>query len=123
MEAGKLTIDDMESPDPGKKAKLVILEGSIDENSVDKLSREIYGAINANPANLYLLIDLEKVDYLNSKTIGYLTDWYGKVTQGGGKLVIAKPGENIMNILDSVGLAELIPICHDIEEARTKLFE
>ncbi len=123
MEAGKLTIEDIESPSPDKIAKLVKLEGSIDENSVDKLSIEIYNAITANPHNLFLLFDLEKVDYLNSKTIGYLTDWHEKVTEGGGRLVIAKPAENIISILQSVGLTELMSICSDMDEAKKKLFE
>lgn len=123
MEAGKLIIEDIESPSSDKVAKLVRLEGSIDENSVDKLSREIYGVISSNPKSLFLLFDLEKVEYLNSKTIGYLTDWHEKVVNGGGNLVIAKAGENIMGILESVGIAELMPVCKDLNEAKTKLFE
>lgn len=122
MEAGKLIIEDITAPSPDQKAKLIKLEGSIDENSVDKLSREIYGAISATPKKLFLLFDLEKVQYLNSKTIGYLADWHGQVTEGGGNLIIANANENIINILETVGIEELMPVFSNLEEAKSKLF-
>ena len=123
MEAGTLTIGDLESPSPEKTAKLIKPEGSLDESNVDKLSKQIYDLIEAHPKNLYLLFDLEKLEYLNSKTIGYFTDWYGRINQGGGKLGIVNAPDNILDILNSVGLTELVANYSSMNEAATKLFE
>ena len=55
---------------------------------------------------------------MNSKSIGYLTDWYGRVTGKNGKIVIAKARENIMDILQVVGLTQLINCYPTLDEAK-----
>ena len=59
---------------------------------------------------------------MNSKSIGYLTDWYGKITEGNGKIVITKTRDNILDILQVVGLTQLIQCYANEEEAKLALF-
>jgi anti-anti-sigma regulatory factor len=60
---------------------------------------------------------------MNSKSIGYLTDWYGKVTEGGGKIVISKAKSNILDILQVVGLTQLINCYPTLDEAKFALLQ
>ena len=116
-----ITIEDIPVTGQGIVAKLVKFQGQLDESNVDEKSKLIYQIIEQNPQNLYLLFDFEELEYMNSKSIGYLTDWYGKITQGNGKLAIAKTRSNILDILQVVGLTQLISCYPTLDEAKFAL--
>ncbi|MFA5820917.1 MAG: STAS domain-containing protein [Candidatus Gracilibacteria bacterium] len=99
-------------------AKIIHISGQLDESNVDEKIKEVYKIVEANPKNLHLIFDLENLDYLNSKAIGYLTDLYGKVTGDGGKIATAKAKTNILDILQVVGLTQLIQNFDTVELAK-----
>jgi anti-anti-sigma factor len=81
----------------------------------------MYTLIEQNPKNLNILLDFEGLEYMNSKSIGYLTDWFSKISEGGGKIVIAKAKPNILDILEVVGLTQLINCFPTLDEAKLAL--
>ncbi|MEK7673346.1 MAG: STAS domain-containing protein [Patescibacteria group bacterium] len=101
--------------------KIVHITGQLDESNIDEKIQAIYKLVEANPKNLNLIYDLESLEYMNSKSIGYLTDLYGKITESGGKVAIAKAKPNIFDILQVVGLTQLIP-CFDSTELAKNSF-
>lgn len=101
--------------------KLVHVSGQLDESNVDEKIKDIYKLVEQNPTGLKVLLDLENLSYLNSKAIGYLTDLYGKISDAGGKIVIAKAKANIIDILQVVGLTQLIQTFDSIEAAKPAL--
>jgi anti-anti-sigma factor len=113
-----ITIEDVQSATPGMVVKIAKFTGQLDESNVDEKAQQIYKLIEENPANLNLIFDFEELEYMNSKSIGYLTDWYGKVYENGGKIVIAKTRPNILDILQVVGLTQLIKTYATIDEAK-----
>ncbi len=117
-----ITIEDIPVTQEGVVAKLIKFQGQLDESNVDEKAKIIYSEIEKNPQRLYLLLDFEELEYMNSKSIGYLTDWYGKVTEGGGKIVIAKAKSNILDILEVVGLTQLVTCYPTLDEAKLALF-
>lgn len=116
-----IIIEDMAIGNGDKTAKILTFKGQMDETNVDEKAKQIYSLIEQNPKNLYLLLDFEGLEYMNSKSIGYLTDWYSKITEGGGKLVIAKARPNILDILEVVGLTQLINCFPTLDEAKLAL--
>jgi len=116
----KITIEDT-AGQADKKIKIVHIAGQLDESNVDEKIKEIYSAMEANPQNLNLIFDLENLEYMNSKSIGYLTDIYGKLTETGGKMTIAKAKSNIADILQVVGLTQLVQIFDSIDAAKSAL--
>lgn len=117
-----ITIEDIPATTQGVIAKLVKFQGQLDESNVDEKAKIIYNLLEQNPQNLYVLFDFEELEYMNSKSIGYLTDWYGKVTEGKGRIVIAKARTNILDILQVVGLTQLINCQPTLDEAKFALF-
>lgn len=113
-----LTIEDVQG-DPALLLKIIKISGQLDESNVDEEAKKVYELIEQNPTKLNLILDLEELEYMNSKSIGYLTDWYGKVYENGGKVIIAKAKPNILDILEVVGLTQLIKNFPTIEEAKT----
>lgn len=118
MTEANISIEDVQSDKTGKVIKLITISGQLDESNIDEKSKQIYDVINQTPQNLNLIMNLENLEYMNSKSIGYLTDWYGKVSGAGGKVVIVKARQNIADILNVVGLSQLIPMLQTLEEAK-----
>lgn len=112
-----LTIEDVQG-DTNILLKIIKIAGQLDESNVDEEAKKVYELIEQNPSKLNLILDLEELEYMNSKSIGYLTDWYGKVYENGGKVVIAKAKPNILDILEVVGLTQLIKNFPTVEEAK-----
>jgi len=102
----------------GEKAlKLITFDGQLDETNVDAEAQKIYRVID-EMAEPNLLLDFAGLEYMNSKSIGYVTDWYSKTTAKGGKIVIARPRANILDILKVVGITQIINIFDNIDKAK-----
>lgn len=114
----QITVEDMQNPPAGKVVKVVHVVGQFDESNIDEKAKEVYAIIDAVPAGLSLIFEFSGLEYMNSKSIGYLTDWYSKVSGSGGKVVIAAARDNIIDILQVVGLTQLISAYATLEEAK-----
>lgn len=112
------TISDLISIQSDKKIKLVTLEGQLDESNVDNFAPKIYEIIEQLPASSCLILDLEKLSYLNSKSIGYISDFYTQLLNKDSKLILAKPASNIRDIFNVVGLDQVIQLTQTLEEAK-----
>ena len=123
MTQANITIEDINSNLTGVTAKTVKVSGQLDESNVDEKAKLIYALFEQFPQNLYLLMDFSELDYMNSKSIGYLTDWYGKITEGKGRIVIANAKSNILDILQVVGLTQLINCYNTTDEAKFALLQ
>lgn len=118
MTYANITIEDLASTQPDRIIKTVKISGQLDESNVDDQSKTIYDVLTATPQNLYLIFDFSELEYLNSKAIGYLTDWYGKVSATNGRIAIAQAKDNIVDILNVVGLTQLITCHATLDEAK-----
>ncbi len=119
MTEATITVEDLASTSPDKTLKIVHIAGQLDESNIDEKIQEIYKLVEATPKNLSLLIDMERLEYMNSKSIGYITDLYGKITQSGGLIAIAMAQPNIIDILQVVGLTQLIKTFNTMDEGKT----
>lgn len=118
MTYAQITIEDLATDQADRILKIVKITGQLDESNVDDQSKVVYALIEQNPKNLYLVFDLSELEYLNSKAIGYLTDWYGRVSAENGKISIAMAKDNIVDILQVVGLTQLITCHATLDEAK-----
>lgn len=118
-----ITVEDIPATSPDKKIKLVHFAGQLDESNVDEKAKEIYDVIGSVPQGLFLIFDFEKLEYMNSKSIGYLTDWYSKLAEKKGGIVIASAKPNIMDIMQVVGISQLVKCVGSIEEAKLSVMQ
>lgn len=116
-----ITVEDIPAASADKKLKLVKFAGQLDESNVDEKAKGIYDLMSATPQGLFLIFDFEKLEYMNSKSIGYLTDWYTKLSEKKGGIVIANARPNILDILQVVGLTQLIKCVPTVEEAKASV--
>ncbi len=100
-----------------KAIKLITFTGQLDETNVDAEAQKIYRIIDEMPEP-NILLDFANLEYMNSKSIGYLTDWYSKAMAKNGKIAIARPRANILDILKVVGITQIINIYDNLDKAK-----
>lgn len=103
---------------PNKKVQMVKFVGQLDETNVDTEAQKIYKIFEESEGKVIVIFDLSDLSYLNSKSIGYITDWYNKAMEKGGKIIIAAPRDNVLDILKVVGLTNIIDFTITLEEAK-----
>lgn len=118
-----ITTEDVASSVPDRKIKLLKFTGQLDESNVDEKAKEIYDTINSVPQQLFLIFDFANLEYMNSKSIGYLTDWYTKLSEKKGNIFIASARPNILDILQVVGITQLIQCVGTVDEAKVAVMK
>lgn len=117
----ELTIIDVALNGSDKIVKKVIFIGQLDESNVDEQAKKVYELLDTLPEKAGLIFDFAGLEYMNSRSIGYLTDWYSKMVEKNGKLIIIGSRDNIEDILKVVGLTQIIDFYLSEEEAKLAL--
>jgi anti-anti-sigma factor len=107
-----------ESIDENVKVVIVRFDGQLDESNIDDNAHLIYDLIDGLDPHCFLIFDFQGLSYMNSKSIGYLTDWHLKVTEKQGEIILGRARENILDILNVVGLTQIIKSFPTIDEAK-----
>ncbi len=94
------------------------LEGYVDAHTFTEFEEELTQLVEGG--KYYLLLDLEKLTYINSTGLGLLMATFRQVRQHGGDLVIAKMSDKITNIFNLLGFSRLISTYATEEEALKK---
>ena len=66
-----------------------------------------------------IILDLEQLTYLNSKSIGFIADFFNRLQSKNSKLVLAKAQANVVDILNVVGIDQIVPMTQTLNEAKT----
>lgn len=119
----QINVNTISLDDPQHVVKQFSFFGQLDESNVDDKAKEIYAQIESLPPGAGVIFDFSDLEYMNSKSIGYLADWYSKISAKNGKLIITQARENISDILSVVGLTKVIPITMTLDEAKLELMK
>jgi len=103
-----------------KAVKVISFAGQLDETNVDHEAKQIYQVISEMPEP-NLVLDFAGLEYMNSKSIGYVTDWFTQVQAKGGSVFIISPKPNILDILKVVGITQIITVYNSLDEAKAAL--
>lgn len=113
-----INIETLEAIMPGRSTRLIKIAGELDETNVVEQMEKIYEIMKEVPSNLDIIFDFQELRYLNSKSIGYLTDIYGKLSVNNGKVVIFGARPNVLDTLQVVGLTQLINMFDSLDQAK-----
>jgi len=105
----------------GKKLVVVAFSGELDETNIDEVAKEVYKIIDAAGEGNSMMFDFTGLNYMNSKSIGFLSDWHLKLDERSSKLIVAGAKDNILDILQTVGLDNFVEIMPSVDEAMKKL--
>lgn len=103
-----------------KAVKVVALIGEMDEVSLEPLKEQI-GSIYDDPNLNILIFDLSKLEFINSKGIGYFVSVHTHISKLKKSLILASANEAVMDVISLVGLTTIIKYFDTVEEAIEKL--
>jgi anti-anti-sigma factor len=104
----------------GATAKHITFNGQLDETNVDNEAKKVYQVINEMMPP-YLILDFSGLEYMNSKSIGYVTDWYTQAAGKQGAIAIVNPQPNILDILKVVGITQIMQVYPTLQEAQNTM--
>jgi anti-sigma B factor antagonist len=81
----------------------------------DKLREALTQAAQQNKNKL--IVNLEKVTYLNSTALGVLISAHANFVKRGGKIILCNVSKSIENIFVITKLTLVFPICATLDEA------
>lgn len=104
-----------------KQVFVIQFKGELDESNIDNTAKEVYKLLEEAAAAMPIIFDFSELGYMNSKSIGYLSDWYTRLGEKGSTLIVANAPENILDILQTVGLDNFIHLLPTMAEAKKAL--
>jgi anti-sigma B factor antagonist len=94
--------------------KVVYMEGELDVYTAPKFREQILGLISAG--SYHLVMDLEKVDFLDSAGLDALVEMLKRVRAHNGYLVLVCTQERILKIFRITGLTKVFGIYASLDE-------
>lgn len=92
-------------------------DGEIIFDNSNQLKEEAKKLLDQKQEVDTLIIDLSKVDYIDSSGVGVILSLFKFMREKDGSLAVAEPNEKIKRVFDVTKLAEIIPIYANLEEA------
>ena len=99
--------------------RLIKLNGSLDMNGT--YSIEVQFVRYCAGENIRVLVDLAKVNFISSIGIPLLVNTAKSIVSRGGKVTFLNPQDNVLKVLEMVGVPEMIPIHTDMRTAIAEL--
>jgi anti-anti-sigma factor len=103
-----------------ENVKLISLIGEIDETNLGELKEVVDPLLISNDCQV-LLVNLKDLNFINSMVISYFTNIYTKLTELNKKVVFIEANNQILDILDLVGLTTIIDNYNSLSEALSAL--
>ncbi|MCE5198233.1 MAG: STAS domain-containing protein [Armatimonadota bacterium] len=95
---------------------IIELEGEVDVYTAPQLKQQIIGILESGAKEL--VVDLTKVDYLDSTALGVLIGGLKRMREVDGNMVLICPSPRIRRVFEITGLDKIFDIYNSEEEAR-----
>lgn len=93
----------------------IALDGEVDVYTAPRLKEELVSLIQGDCT--YLIVDLEKVGFIDSSGLGVLVSALRRAREKDGAVRIVCTRENILKIFRITGLDKVFPIFSDVAQA------
>ena len=97
-------------------AVMLNIKGELTEDSLGAFQREVEHQLNGKDV-IDLVLNLEKVPFIDSACLEYLLDLQEKMAEKLGQVKMAKPDENVRKILEITRLQSTFEVYKDATEA------
>ena len=101
--------------------RLIKLAGRLDSNGTYSVEVEFIRSCQGE--NPHILVDLSKVNYISSIAIPMFVNTARSVAHRGGRMGLLSPQRNVLDVLDLVGVPQIIPVYLDLKSARAAILK
>src|SRR5213596_49571 len=96
-------------------ASLLSLRGEIDVYTAPRLRQTLIDLVEGGATNI--VVDMEKVDFLDSTGLGVLVGGLKRVKDREGTMKLVATQDRILKIFDITGLSKVCPIFGSLDQA------
>ena len=96
-------------------ATLLSVRGFLDAHTFEELERTINELFEAG--NYKLVVDISGLDYISSAGAGVFIGAIGTAQENDGNIILMKPGPNVKEVFDLLGLSQIFTFKDTREEA------
>lgn len=114
-------ISTQNAPGCDESVALIALEGYLDGHTTADFDEETEASLREGRNRM--ILDAERLNYISSAGIGSLMRLVQETRRQGGDLVLLRPPERILGILELLGFAEILVFAESLEEATRKLLD
>lgn len=97
----------------------ITLDGQIDESNLESFKNALNPLIGDD--RKFILLNLAKLEFINSKVIGYLASLHSQLAEQNQRIIFVEPNQNILDILELVGLTQIMPTFETETKALTAI--
>jgi anti-anti-sigma factor len=90
-------------------------ESVLNQTEAHRFAKELDAAITDGAK--VVVVDCERVQYMNTRAMGALIDAYKRLLQRGGILRLVRPGGFLRRCLEAIGVWSLLETFDDLDEA------
>lgn len=106
---------EMELKDLGDNVTNVMLAGRLDTPGVGRIETRFCAALV--PPGKHAIVDLSRVDFMSSMGIRMVISVARSLKQKQARLVLYAPQQMVYDVLESVSLRQIVPVCVDAAAA------
>lgn len=99
----------------GADVKLIELSGKMDLISSPNFTEKVLPFIEEG--SIFFILDMSKLDYIDSAGIYALLQCYTRVKEKKGYLKLLKVNKNILEILSSIGVTKILSTYDELSDA------
>lgn len=103
---------------PTHEVRVVNVEGEVDIYTSTQLKQEITDILASGTK--FVLLDLSKVEYLDSTGLGLLIGALKRLREIDGNLIIVNPSQRIVRVFEITGLYKIFKVYPSLAEASEK---
>ena len=105
----------METRTVESKPPIIELEGEVDVYTAPQLKQQMINLLESGAKEL--VVDLTKVDYLDSTALGVLIGGLKRMRERDGNMVLVCPSPRIRRVFEITGLDKIFDIYNTAEDA------
>lgn len=95
---------------------LIELEGEVDVYTAPQLKQQMINLLESGAKEM--VVDLTKVDYLDSTALGVLIGGLKRMREMDGNMVLVCPNPRIRRVFEITGLDKIFDIYNSVEDAQ-----
>lgn len=105
---------DILSGSSGKYQKLMLAGQFWERNDMDAL--EEYVAVCATMQKPNIVLDLQRLSFINSQALGLIVKLHSVCKEAGGSLILYQPTSSVKEVIEITGLADFMPVAHNEQD-------
>ncbi len=104
------------STEAGNGGRLIVVRGEFDSAAAPLLEDALRSECEADPGGK-VTVDLAETDFVDSRTMSLLVAWTQHQRAAGGRLLVARPNDNVLRVFRQIGLDAELEIVSTLDDA------